>query len=132
MELKPGIALKAHQSYLVFTSDEEHYVTVGFFELIEESLLNHLGVIHEADKLPLTKVNDALRHVQCHVYNSDLLVHRRRCLVGQKWVIDHPGLRYRLLGVVEKVVLSDLRRNEVHELLITTKLFIDDGAYESA
>ena len=55
-------------------SNKEHDITVGFFALFEQSLLNHLSVIHEADELPVTKMYDALWHVERHVNNCDFFV----------------------------------------------------------
>ena len=62
-ELQPWIRLEAHQSGRVAQSCQEHDVAVGLLVLAKQLLFDHLSVVYEADELPLTQVNDALRHV---------------------------------------------------------------------
>ena len=58
-------------------------------------------MINKANELPITQVNNSLRHVECHVDDGNFFVLRIERLVGHKWVIDHPGLRHRLLRIVK-------------------------------
>ena len=75
--LKPWIALEAHQSASVFHFDEQHHVTIRLFILVETFLFHHLGVVDEADELPLTKVYHLLRHILSQVNDYYLVILRR-------------------------------------------------------
>lgn len=81
--VQPGVRLEAHQANDVVASHQEHNVAIRLLRLFETLLLYHLGVIHEADKLPLSKVDDSLRHVLRHVDDRDFFVFRREGLVGE-------------------------------------------------
>ena len=72
------------------SANKEHDVAVRLLELAEELLLDHLGVVDEADELPFTQMDDALRHVERHVHDCYLAVGGRVGLVGQQGVVDHP------------------------------------------
>ena len=87
-ELQPRIRLEAHQSSRISKSRQEHDVAVGLLALAKQLLFDHLSVVDKADELPLSQVNDALRHVESHVHNHDLAVLRSPALVRQKWIVD--------------------------------------------
>lgn len=89
-------------------------------------------MVDKANELPLSQVDDALRHTKCHMNDSNLLIHRCCCLVCKQRIVNDPRLRHRLLGVVELMDLVDLRSHEAQQLFITSLLLIDDGANESS
>ena len=79
--------------------DEHHDVTVSLFRFLETFLLDHLSVINEANELPITQVNQPLRHVVRHVNDSYLFISRCKRLISEEWVVDDPGLSNGLLMV---------------------------------
>ena len=80
---QPRIALEAHEAILIISLHQEHDVAVCFFDPSKQLLLDHLCVIDEADKLPLTEVYYPLWHSECHVNDCNLLVSRTRCFVSK-------------------------------------------------
>ena len=103
VEVQPGVRLVAHESYFsaLGVSDQENYVAIGLLPAIKATLFDHLGVVNEADELPLTEMHDALWHVKAEMHYGDLLVVGGECLVGHEWVVDDPGLTDGLLGMIE-------------------------------
>ena len=75
--LKPGIALKAHQSTSVIHFDKQHQVTIGLFILMETFLFHHLSVVDEAYEFPLTQIDYLLRHILSQVNDYYLVILRR-------------------------------------------------------
>ena len=90
------------------SADEEHDITVCLLQFAKEPLLDHLSMVYKADELPLSQMNDTLRHIERHVHNRDLLVHGSCCFVSQQRIVNHPRLGHRLLRVVKLVVSADL------------------------
>ena len=74
-------------------------------------------MIDEADEFPLTEMDDTLRHVKGHMDDRDFFVLGGCRLVRQEWVVNHPRLRHRLLGIVEvfgaDITLLDPRADHI-------------------
>ena len=62
-------------------------------------------MIDKAYELHLAQVNQSLRHILRHVYDRNLVVHWRNCLVRQNRIVDDPKLRQGLLGVVPLITV---------------------------
>ena len=82
VKVEPRVRFEAHEAGLLASSHKEHNITIGFLVFVEELLLDHLSMVDEADKLPLSQMDDALGHVQGQVDDCDLLVHWSKCLVS--------------------------------------------------
>ena len=61
--LEPGVALEAHQATPILHLDEQHHIAVRLLILVEAFLFDHLGVVHEADELPLAETDHLLGHI---------------------------------------------------------------------
>ena len=88
--------------FFFFASYQEHYITICLLTFLKKLLLDHLSMVYEAYELPLAQVDDFLRYIERHVNDCDFLVLRIERLVGKKWVIDDPGLRYGLLRIMQQ------------------------------
>ena len=87
----PRVNLNRHESEGRVTLDEEHDLAAAVIFIS--------ACIDEADELPSAEMDDALRHILCHMYECDLSIIWAITVVRKNGVVDYPALLQRLLWI---------------------------------